>query len=286
MPENRFRELKNAALLLHGRDRVYGIDFSGARDAGRRIWIAAGIAQGSRLCIEACDRADTLPGSGKDRDLALAALRDLVAEQRTAVFGFDFPFSLPQALVTQDDWSGFALDFPDHHQDADAFRQACRDATGRRELKRLTDRESQTPFSAYNLRLFRQTYHGIRDVLHPLVRDQLVCVLPMQRAHSGRPWVVEVCPASTLKREGLYGSYKGKDEVHRVARVRILKGLETTGQIVIATPAIRSRILEDPGGDALDSVIAALASCRALHNPILLTDEANEAYALEGRVYV
>ena len=61
---------------------------------------------------------------------------------------------------------------------------------------------------------------------------------------------------------------------------------ERTAHLVIATQAIRSLILDDPGGDALDSVIAALASCRALGCPTLLTAEINEAYALEGRVYV
>jgi len=101
-----------------------------------------------------------------------------------------------------------------------------------------------------------------------------------------RRWLLEVCPASTLKQEGLYRSYKGKTDAHRMARARILESLERTGYLVIAAQAIRSLILEDPGGDALDSVIAALASCRALSTPTLLTAEANEVYALEGRVYV
>jgi len=281
-----FRELKDTVFLLHGRNRACGVDFSGARDAGRRIWVAVGVPKGKSLCIEACHRVDTLPGSGRHRDMALAALRDLIAEEPTSVFGLDFPFGLPQPLVTQDNWARFALDFPDRYRSADAFRQACREATGKRELKRLTDKESRTPFSPYNIRLYRQTYHGIRDVLHPLVRDQQACVLPMQSASSSKPWILEVCPASTLKQEGLYRSYKGKTDVHRVARAHILESLERTGHLVIATQATRSLILDDPGGDALDSVIAALASCRALGSPTLLAVETNEVYALEGRVYV
>ncbi|MBC8492937.1 MAG: DUF429 domain-containing protein [Chloroflexi bacterium] len=271
--------------LLHDRNRAYGVDFSGARDAGKRIWIAVGRDEGKSLRIEACHRADTLPGSGRHRDTVLAALRDFIAKEPTSVFGLDFPFGLPKALVTQDSWARFVLDLPDHYQSADAFRHACREVAEGRELKRLTDAESQTPFSPYNLRLYRQTYHGIRDVLHPLVRDQQACVLPMQRASSGKPWILEICPASTLKQQGLYMFYKGKTDAHRMARARILESLEMAGHLVIATQAIRSLILDDHGGDALDSVIAAFATSRALRNPTLLTVERDEVYALEGRVY-
>lgn len=108
----------------------------------------------------------------------------------------------------------------------------------------------------------------------------------MQGTSPSKPWVLDVCPASTLKQEGLYMSYKGKTDAHRMARARILESLEEASHLVIATQATRSLILDDHGGDALDSVIAACATCRALCNPALLTVEREEVYALEGRVYV
>jgi hypothetical protein len=40
------------------------------------------------------------------------------------------------------------------------------------------------------------------------------------------------------------------------------------------------------GGDALDSVIAALATFKALRDPAFPAVESNDAYALEGYVYV
>ena len=267
--------------------RIYGIDFSGAKDAGKRIWIASGIAEKDRLLIEGCYRAKNLPGSGKDRDQCLAVLRDFIGRANACAFGLDFPFGLPQALVKhKKSWEDFVLSFPGDYFAPEEFRRLCREAGGGHELKRSTDIESQTPFSPYNLRLYRQTYHGIRDVLYPLVRDQLACVLPMQSALPGKPWILEICPASTLKRRGLYSSYKGRTNAHHAARVFVLESLEVTGPLSILAQGVRSAILEDRGGDALDSVIAAFATFRALRDPALLTVESSDAYVLEGYVYV
>lgn len=141
-------------------------------------------------------------------------------------------------------------------------------------------------FVPYNLRLYRQTYFGLRDVLYPLVRDGRASVLPMQRAQPDRAWLLEICPASTLKREGMYWPYKGKMDEHRTARASILERLEATGTLSIPAPAVRSAVLEDRGGDALDSVIAALAAFRALRAPAFPGVEGNDAYVLEGYVYV
>jgi hypothetical protein len=90
-----------------GYRRVYGIDFSGARDAGNRIWIASGVVDEDTLLIEACYRARELPGSARDRGRCLEALRCFIAEEMGAAFGLDFPFGLPRELVVQDSWQGF-----------------------------------------------------------------------------------------------------------------------------------------------------------------------------------
>jgi hypothetical protein len=268
--------------------RVYGVDFSGARDAGNRIWIASGLVEKDTLRIEACYRARELPGSARDRGRCLEALRCFMAEEKGAAFGFDFPFGLPRELVAQDSWQGFVLSFPEFYASPEALRRFCREAAGGRELKRGTDQESNTPFSPYNLHLYRQTYYGIRDVLHPLVRDRLACVLPMQPARPGRPWVLEICPASTLKREGLYRyrPYKGGAGAPRTNRAIILDRLQAVAPLSIPQQAVRSAILEDRGGDALDSVVAALAVLRALRGSSLRTVEGSVAHTVEGYVYV
>jgi hypothetical protein len=281
-------------MVAAGDRRIYGVDFSGAKDAGRRIWIARGVSQGDSLRIDACYRTDALPGSGRKRAECLVALRDFTAGQKASAFGFDFPFGLPRPLVEgKRGWEDFVLSFPDDYPNPDAFRGLCREAAGGRELKRITDVESKTPFSPYNLRLYRQTYFGIRDVLYPLVQDQLACVLPMQAdvdrasdACPDRPWILEICPASTLKREGLYRPYKGRSDVHRLAREWVLDQLDAREAVCVPADGLRSMILDDRGGDALDSVIAALATYRALRDPQPIAVEDSAAYALEGFVYV
>lgn len=272
----------------HNRTRVYGIDFSGARDAGKRIWIASGTVDGDALRIGECFQARDLPGSAKGLEQCLGALQEFIAREKRGAFGLDFPFGLPRALVAgKKSWEDFVLSFPDDYASAGEFRHHCRQAGGDHELRRETDRKSKTPFSPYNLRLYRQTYYGIRDVLYPLVRDRSASVLPMQVAAHGLPWALEICPASTLKEERIPSQYyKRKSDEGRETRRYILSQIEAREILSVPEPDVRSRILDDPGGDALDSVIAALATFRAIRDPAFPVTEDSQVYALEGYVYV
>lgn len=264
-------------------ERVHGVDFSGAADAGRHIWIASGTIDGDALRIEECRRAESLPGAGRRRDQSLAALRAFIAGERGAAIGLDFPFSLPLSLVGAGTWEAFTRAFVARYAHPDAFKRACLALAGGRELRRLTDVEARTPFSPYNLRLYRQTYSGIRDLLAPLAQVGAACVVPMQPPRPGLPWLLEVCPASTLKRAGLYRSYKGRSGEHRAARERILAGIESPGTVAIPAP-LRQVMLDDTGGDALDSLIAAVATARAVRDPHF-PGPRDSRYTLEGRVY-
>lgn len=245
------------------RRRVIGVDFSGARDAGRRIWIAAGSSlPGGSLRIDSCVRAADLPGGGPGREAALAALRARIASEGPCVVGLDFPFSLPRALVPDPSWEDFIRAFPRRYRDAEAFRAACLAAAGGRELRRATDRAARVPFSAYNLRLYRQTFHGIRDVLVPLVTAGAARASPLQPADPAKPLLLEICPASTLKAARRYLPYKGRDARRRAARRAILARAEADLGAPLE-PALRRPIVADAGGDALDAVLAALAAGRA-----------------------
>jgi len=267
---------------------VHGVDFSGAADAGKRIWIASGVVSSGGLRIEQCRPARELPDSGRGRDQALAALRGFLGTQGSCAVGLDFPFSIPAELIQPPakSWEVFARSFATAYPNPVVFRSRCRAAGAGRELRRVTDYQTRTPFSAYNLRLYRQTYFGIRDLLAPLVADGSVCVLPMQRPRPGRAWLLEICPASTLKRQDLYRSYKGRSDRHRSARERIVQALEETEAVSFAATAVRSVVLKNAGGDALDSVVAAFATWRALGHPSTLRAAPNSPYALQGRVYV
>lgn len=263
---------------------VYGIDFSGARDAGRRIWIARGIIEEAGLFVTECFQAKDLPGSGEDRERCHRALREFINKQKDSIFGMDFPFGLPKTLVEEGSWEEWVLAFKDLYASPEQFRGLCTVTSGGKELKRLTDVEKRTPFSPYNLRLYRQTFFGIKDVLGSLITDSAVSILPMQKPVPGKSWVIETCPASTLKREGLILPYKGEGEKKRSAREKILGCMQNTGILKIKKSALHSTIIDNRDGDALDSVIAAFAAFRALRGG--LTFEKNSPYALEGWVYV
>jgi len=265
-------------------DRVFGVDFSGAESAGDKIWIAEARIDGRRIRVASCRPAALLPGSGRKRAQCLEALVDFIAAQRNSVVGCDFPFSLPSSMIDARDWRAFALDFADRFGTADDFLGDCRRRGIGRELRRDCDRESRVPFAAYNLRIYRQTYHGIRDFLAPLVRDRRAVVLPMERPQGALPWVIETCPASTLKHADLYPPYKGRGDDARAARVAILHGLVRRKLLAPLPPALRRLSIENAGGDALDSIIAAAATARAyLAGTFALGCSAMER--LEGRVY-
>jgi len=263
---------------------VYGVDFSGARDAGQRIWLARGSIEENSLEVLDLFQAESLPGSGRERGLSHRALVSFIGEQEGGIFGLDFPFSLPQDLLWGESWEEFALTFEKVYKSPEDFREGCRSAASGKESKRNTDSIARTPFSPYNLRLYRQTYFGIRDVLASLVRDDAACILPMQQPLEAKAWVLEICPASTLTREQLPTSYKGRTPTRRTARITILQALEKRLQLRVATSVIRSNIVEDCGGDALDSVIAALATFRSFRNAFAL--DAAFPYHREGWVYV
>src|SRR5512136_3120761 len=129
---------------MGGGRAIYGIDFSGAKDAGNKIWIAKCVPVGESLLIKECFRARDLPNSGKRVETCLPALVELIKSNQNAVFGFDFPFGLPAPLVKEMTWEQFVLAFPKKYKSPEAFRGACRQAKKGGELKRQTDRESHT----------------------------------------------------------------------------------------------------------------------------------------------
>ena len=263
--------------------RVYGVDFSGAKHAGHTIWIAGGEVQGDTLRIDDCRPAASLPASGKDRDIALAALRTFILEQTPCAVGCDFPFSLPQVHVTEPSWEAFVHEFAGNHPDADAFKRWCLERAEGRELRRATDCDARTPFAAYNLRLYRQTYFGIRDLLAPLVATGQVSVLPMQPPVPGRTWLLEICPASTLKSLGLYVPYKRADT--SAVREGLLTTLAQDVRVVVSD-AVSEAVVRDHKGDALDSVIAAITTWRVLPEASQLRCEDGRLAAIEGYVFV
>ena len=270
-------------------ERVYGVDFSGGKRAGDKIWIAQAVPYRRGIVVEACAPATEFLGCSADRADVLPALRAFIGSSENAAFGCDFPFSLPRELIAAESWAEFVAEFPERYGTESEFRERCLatavEMTGRKELRRRTDVEAKAPFCAYNLRIFRQTYYGISEILRPLVADNLVNIPPLHYSEDDAPWVMEVCPASTLKASGLYGSYKdARGSVE--ARENILLALKESGRVTFKDGDVRDRVLADRQGDALDSVIAAEATFRAIADPERIVQAHRFPYYLEACIFV
>jgi hypothetical protein len=262
--------------------RVLGVDFSGANDAGRKIWIAEAQRQrGNRLKLLDLRPACELPGGCVDPRTAIAALAADIVREPDTIAGCDFPFTLPAPVIDRPSWDAFLGDFAERFPDPDAFRQWALQRAGGRELRRAADREAKTPFNSYNLRIYRQTWWGIAHLLGPLVATGLAIVRPYHPIpRKPRPILIEACPASSLKSIGFYPTYKGRGGAHRQERKAVLRKLIAIGAIDRPTPAIERTILDNSGGDALDAVIAAIATARSK-----VEDDVDPSLRIEGAIY-
>jgi hypothetical protein len=121
-------------------------------------------------------------------------------------------------------------------------------------------------------------------VLAPLVAANAARVLPLQAPASGVPWLLECCPASALKRLGLYQPYKGRGRVRAAQRAAILDALADHG---LAPPptALRRVITGQEAGDALDSTIAAWIAYRMVARRGALEPVPPGWPVMEGLVY-
>ena len=261
--------------------RILGIDFSGANDAGHKIWIAEGALEGAGFALSDLRPASALPGGAAAPGPAVAALLRHILVAPNTVAGCDFPFSIPRSMIEEPSWAEFIRRFPRRFPDAQAFRNWAMEKTGGRELRRDTDRAASTPFNSYNLRIYRQTWWGIVGLLHPLVVEGTGVVPPYQSVGRGvRPVVIEACPACAMKSIGFYPPYKGREMAHRKARRDVLGRLVRDGLLQRPHRSLAARLLDNVGGDALDAVIAAITTAHAD-----LRRKSDEGEALEGYIY-
>ena len=278
---------------------VYGVDFSGARLAGRNTWVArverTGRAEGEpphRLASLA--PLEELCGTAA-RGEALAHLVEMIRGSRGALWALDFPFGLPLEVMGGARWAAqfeFLREWndDDYGVGLECIRRA--EELGReKHIRRLTDSEEKAPFDPYHYRIIYQTFYGMRDVLGPLRRRRETAILPFhyRRLPTARRVLVEACPASTLKRLGLpHQNYKQPEggpltRKRRLTRRIILDGLAERVRI---EPADRRRMMRNPGGDALDALLAALGALRAWHGVDHRRIARHPRYPREGRLYV
>lgn len=260
---------------------VVGIDFSGAQDAGRHIWIAEGTVSSGVLYISDCNRASDIFGRS-DKYPVFEELVDWIDSLTTATVGIDFPFGVPEIIATEmfqaNSWSGFVDSQLWPGLTPDRFRQQCMNLSNSEVRDTDAMHRADCP---HDQRIYKQTFHGIRDILKPLL-DRNISVAPM--VNNGNPTVVETYPAATLAREdGLFAArYKnGSSPRNRMTwNVQTLSGLQNLD--ISAIP--NNKIIDNKDGDALDSVIAALATFRAVNNsdPFSVSPQT----PIEGHIYV
>jgi hypothetical protein len=281
-------------------DTVIGVDFSGAKLAGRNIWLArlepAGQNKSARFhrLIDLVN-LEKLCGTA-DRAPALAHLVEQIAQSRQALWALDFPFGLPiEVQADGASWDG-QVDFVTTWED-DAYSlgvECVRRAKAvgvAMHIRRHTDVEARTPFDCYHYRIIYQTFHGMRDVLGPLVNHRRTAILPFhyRRLRNAERVLVEACPSSTLKRLGLpHQNYKqpagGPLALKRLqTRRAILDGLANYVEIA---PGQRRIIMRNGGGDALDAVIAAVGGAHAWADADHRAIARHPRYPREGRLYV
>lgn len=249
--------------------RIYGVDFSGSQSAGDKIWLASATVSEKTLFVEACFPARELPNSAHEREQCLTALVEFIESNRCAAFGLDFPFGLPTRVVPEHtDWKTFVTTFSDQYTGPLDLHEKCKNQGeglpgDRVEYKRVTDVDADAPFCPYNWRMKSQTYYGISELLARLVKEDRARILPMQSARDSLPWVLEVCPSSTLRDRGLpRQGYKGSTIDHEQVRREIIERLEDA--TITLTDSVRATASQETDGDALDSIVAAVATARAI----------------------
>jgi hypothetical protein len=275
--------------------RYFGVDFSGAKLAGRNTWVAGCVRSKKRLALDSLDCLEELAGTA-DRGPALRHLVELIDTSVSAAWGMDFPFGLPVELFPRSfRWTqqfGFLAEYGD---DAYACGLECvrrsRAANGILHIRRHTDTDAKTPFDCYHYRIIYQTFFGMRDVINPLRRSPGTCVLPFQYARlaDAERVVFESCPSSTLKKLDLpHQNYKQPAGGPLTAKRRRTRRaiVEDVRSRVEIPPRLLRTIMRNPGGDALDAVVAAVGAYLSFHSVDHAAVARHARFRREGYLYV
>ncbi|MEL4305195.1 DUF429 domain-containing protein [Methanococcoides cohabitans] len=266
------------------RPLVYGVDFSGSKTACKKIWVSRGTIHNRTLHIDSCcPISELMPEDiGKERDNCLSFLRKLISTEAKAIFGLDLSMGLPEALNNDHNWENSILNFSKTYKSPEDFRTKCRNSMGNKEVKRKTEIQKKAPFCTYNLRLYKQTYYGIRYIIEPLLKKGSARIIPIQEPHPEKALLAEVCPACTLKRKDIYIPYKGKNKRELENRRMILSAMKTWN--IELEDHVVEAALKDTEADALDSILAAYAAYSALQRMDERASLAKE-YISEGMIY-
>ncbi len=264
-------------------ETVYGIDFSGAEKPGSLIWITEATPQDHGIRITNCRSAkDLLKLQTPHRDAVLPKLVRFVADRPNAVFGCDFPFSLPAHLVEPLTWKEFVKKYPECFRTPEAFQQYCNQANlekyKKKEVQRETEKRWRECIPVNNLRMFKMTHFGIRSFLRPLVLEHGASVPPLTDGASTAPLVLEVFGTGTCINLDIDLTSSKQNPG------KSLRHLESLGRVSFVSDCLRDTVLGSPD-HALDSVIAADAAFRAVSDPAHINSLRKPPYTVEGHIF-
>lgn len=267
--------------ILHPIMILHGVDFSGADSGGsHKIRVATRVTRGTSPHSRASAPAGARARDGRARDGAprpqagettvermdrrglLERIRASAADGSLHFWRIDAPVGLPMATLAshglQGDWRAVA-EWMESFGGARPWRAALRSAD-RTEPRRAADSDARTPMAPMNLRVFKQTWTLVCEVLLPLAREGTVSIEPMVPVRGATVSVGEGCPASVLQRRGWPSrAYKGEGEPPQRVREEILRRLRGAG--VRTSAAVQRQAAEDAEGDMVDALILATDPC-------------------------
>lgn len=226
---------------------THGVDYSGAKGGGgSKIVIATRDAQGVVSVRRGATRQDLQ-----------RAIRTANDDGDRHLWRIDAPISLPESVLDAHgiprDWLAMAR-WMHTFESARDWRRALR-AVDRKERKRTCDRAARAPLAPMNLRVFKQTWTAVCELLLPLAEEGMH-IAPVHPTET--PSILtEACPASVLDRIGESArGYKGRDAVHQSRRselcaVLVDRGLDLPDQVI-------RHAERDAQGDVLDALLLLL----------------------------
>lgn len=223
---------------------VHGVDFSGADSGG-----SAKIVVASRR-----DDGSVMIRRGVDRSGLRMMIRDSADASPLDLWRIDAPFSLPEIVFEQHgiepEWMALAH-WMESFDSAREWRRALR-AVNRKEPRRACDRAARTPMAPMNLRVFKQTWTVVCEILLPLAEDGLH-IAPVHATDS-TSIISEGCPASALAFRGESSrGYKGRADANHQRRLDLARRLEDWG--VPLSVEDQHAAASDPEGDVLDALL-------------------------------
>ena len=247
---------------------IYGVDFTCAPRKAKPITVASARLHGNRLHVEAIERIE-----------GFAGFEALLKRPGPWIGGFDFPFSLPRALVRDLGWPAewralvahcAAMPRAQFRAALDAYR-ASRPA-GRKYAHRATDHPagSSSPMKLVNPPVALMFHEGA-----PRLIAAGVAVPALAHGDVSRI-ALEAYPGLLVRKQlGLRGSYKSDTRAEHTAarkalRRRIIAALAERRALGVEVRLPRSlgrQVLDDGSGDLLDAVICAVQAAWAARQP-------------------